>query len=76
MRVKDLIAEPMIINWVLPHREVQERVEKLLADVGLDSYHAKLNPHEFSGGQRQRLVGVIGMECHAHHVLLTSPFRL
>ena len=55
MRVRDLIAEPMVINWNLPRREILERVEKLLSDVGLSSYHATLYPHEFSGGQRQRL---------------------
>ncbi len=55
MRVKDLIAEPMVINWDLPKNEVQERVQKLLQDVGLNSYHGNLYPHEFSGGQRQRL---------------------
>ena len=27
MRVRDLIAEPMVINWTLPRREIQERVE-------------------------------------------------
>ncbi|HCB16572.1 MAG TPA: multidrug ABC transporter ATP-binding protein, partial [Alteromonas sp.] len=55
MRVRDLIAEPMVINWNLPKAEVQERVIKLLNDVGLNSYHANLYPHEFSGGQRQRI---------------------
>ena len=55
MRVKDLIAEPMVINWSLPRREIQERVDKLLSDVGLSAYHGNLYPHEFSGGQRQRL---------------------
>ena len=55
MRVRDLIAEPMVINLNLSRREMQERVAKLLNDVGLSSYHANLYPHEFSGGQRQRL---------------------
>ena len=45
----------MVINWDLPRAEIQERVLKLLNDVGLNSYHANLYPHEFSGGQRQRL---------------------
>jgi oligopeptide transport system ATP-binding protein len=30
MRVKDLIAEPMIINWQLSRSEVRDRVDKLL----------------------------------------------
>ena len=55
MRVRDLIAEPMVINWDISRSEIQERVLKLLNDVGLSAYHANLYPHEFSGGQRQRL---------------------
>ena len=30
MRVKDLIAEPMVINWQWPRKQVQERVIDLL----------------------------------------------
>ena len=61
MRVRDLIAEPMVINWDVPKREIQERVAELLRQVGLNSYHANLYPHEFSGGQRQRLAIARGM---------------
>ena len=53
MRVRDLIAEPMVINLKLSRQEMEQRVQKLLEDVGLNSYHANLYPHEFSGGQRQ-----------------------
>ncbi|HZA21301.1 MAG TPA: ATP-binding cassette domain-containing protein, partial [Dehalococcoidia bacterium] len=31
MRVKDLIAEPMVINWQLSRGEVSDRVQKLLS---------------------------------------------
>ncbi len=55
MRVRDLIAEPMVINWEMGRGEIQDRMLKPLTDVGLSSYHANLYPHEFSGGQRQRL---------------------
>ena len=34
MRVRDIIAEPMIINLNLSRREMQDRVAKLLNDVG------------------------------------------
>jgi oligopeptide transport system ATP-binding protein len=35
--------------------ELRERVEKLMATVGLDARVMKKYPHEFSGGQRQRI---------------------
>ena len=34
MRVRDMIAEPMVINLNLSRREIQDRVGKLLEDVG------------------------------------------
>ena len=40
MRVKDIIAEPMVINWNITRAEQQERVMKLLNDVGLTEYHS------------------------------------
>jgi len=49
------IAEPMIVHGLANGREADERVVALLRRVGLDAEHASRYPHEFSGGQRQRL---------------------
>ncbi|MDR1977117.1 MAG: ATP-binding cassette domain-containing protein [Synergistaceae bacterium] len=50
-----LIEEPMTIHGIGTKKERKERVTELLNMVGLDYYHATRYPHEFSGGQRQRL---------------------
>ena len=55
MRARDIIAEPLRINLKQTRREVIHRVGELLEAVGLNQHHANLFPHEFSGGQRQRL---------------------
>jgi len=54
MRVRDIIAEPLM-NQKLPRREIDERVQKVMQDVGLRSDYLGRYPHAFSGGQRQRI---------------------
>lgn len=55
MTIGDIIAEPIIINKILPKNEVENRVTYLLNCVGLANHHRNRYPHEFSGGQRQRV---------------------
>jgi peptide/nickel transport system ATP-binding protein len=49
------IAEPLRVHGVARGAEADERVAELLRQVGLEPDHALRFPHEFSGGQRQRL---------------------
>ena len=55
MRVRDIVAEPLVINGKLSPQEVKARVAETLEHVGLRPQQAALYPHEFSGGQRQRV---------------------
>ena len=50
-----IVAEPLRNFQSLSEAERQERVQWLFAKVGLRPEAAKKYPHEFSGGQRQRL---------------------
>jgi peptide/nickel transport system ATP-binding protein len=49
------IAEPMIVHGLLGRAHAHDRVGELLRRVGLSPDMASRFPHEFSGGQRQRL---------------------
>ncbi|MGH9276513.1 MAG: ABC transporter ATP-binding protein [Acidimicrobiales bacterium] len=54
MTVQAIIADPMRVHG-LYGRDGLDRVKELLRIVGLNPEHANRYPHEFSGGQRQRL---------------------
>jgi peptide/nickel transport system ATP-binding protein/oligopeptide transport system ATP-binding protein len=51
----EIVGEPLHNYGVASGRMVRERVTQLFARVGLRPEHTKKYPHEFSGGQRQRL---------------------
>jgi peptide/nickel transport system ATP-binding protein len=54
MTIEATIAEPLRIRGV-PRDETANAVRELLQTVGLSASHASRYPHEFSGGQSQRL---------------------
>jgi len=51
----DQVAEPLIVHKVETGTALRDRVVHLLERVGLSADHLDRYPHEFSGGQRQRL---------------------
>lgn len=55
MKVRDLIAEPLITHRMLEGAQLDRRAAELMDLVGLSPAYANRYPHEFSGGQRQRI---------------------
>ena len=56
MRVRRIIAEPMLFHrLVVSREEAHQVVDDLLEHVGLGREAGLKFPHEFSGGQRQRI---------------------
>ena len=56
MKVLDIIGQPLDIHKLTrTKKERRARVEELLELVGLEKEHANRYPHEFSGGQQQRI---------------------
>ena len=55
MSILSIVSEPLKIHGVSSKEERRARVAELLTKVGLDPDYMNRYPHEFSGGQRQRL---------------------
>jgi len=54
-RVGSIIGDPLRMHGIRDDQQIKNRVQELLALVGLSPEHFYRFPHEFSGGQRQRI---------------------
>jgi len=54
-RVGEIVAEPLVEQGLIRREQAPARAAALLASVGLDGADVRKFPHQFSGGQRQRL---------------------
>jgi oligopeptide/dipeptide ABC transporter ATP-binding protein len=73
MRVREIVAEPLVINRKMSSQEVKNRVAEMLASVGLRPQQANLYPHEFSGGQRQRIAVASALVSDPKLIILDEP---
>jgi peptide/nickel transport system ATP-binding protein len=55
MRVGPILREPLAIQRRGSRKEQQAKIDEILDEVGLPRAAVQRYPHEFSGGQRQRL---------------------
>src|SRR5687768_4804543 len=73
MRVRQIVAETLVVNQKISDQEVKDRVAEALASVGLRPQQADLYPHEFSGGQRQRIAVASALVSKPKLIVLDEP---
>ena len=73
MTIGQAIAEPLKVHGIVAKNELQDRVEELLKTVGLNPYYKNRYPHEFSGGQQQRIVIARALSVEPTFIVADEP---
>ena len=73
LKIRDIIAEPLVNYGVGGGKAIAERVEELAGKVGLRHDTLDRYPHEFSGGQRQRIGIARALALHPSLIVCDEP---
>ena len=73
MTIGQAVGEPLMVHGVVAKDEVEDKVQELLATVGLNPYFKNRYPHEFSGGQLQRIVIARALSVEPEFIVCDEP---
>ncbi|MCX5749514.1 MAG: dipeptide/oligopeptide/nickel ABC transporter ATP-binding protein [Candidatus Saganbacteria bacterium] len=73
MRIRDIIAEPLLIHDICPRNEIPKKAAELLSEAGLTKDYLNRYPHEISGGEAQRVCITRAVSTGPSFIVLDEP---